>query len=580
MSALAAKLAKSAVPTVVSGPLTPAPRPVAPAARLSLSDVARSGAVSVTTKLVAARFVASSSADIESKTTNGAIKSGSNSVVVNLPKLAKGVRYTFSPFGFSYQAGATLGYSLINAKGVSQAITANTPVTVAADGTYQLKIQSSASLSGSLSLNIYGTAYLPDSCGDANVDCVLYGERGFWQDIQKLRAGIGPSATGAEIKSGLKSIAAGGARGTITYGFLATDPTESLGFEVLNADAKSAIRTAFSYFSNIVNVKFKETTQANADIAFGANDQGGLSNGYAYRPNGSPTPGKTYVMLAKEGTYSSEANFSPGSYNWSTIIHETGHALGLKHPGNYNAGGGGGPGGPYLGESLDTQQYSMMSYVPHAQNQAVYYSSPMLYDIAALQYLYGAKPAGSTASNGVFTFNPNTQPWFVKTLYSKKATDKIDLSALSNASTINLNAGTFSSVNISPTATQYRSNNNNVAIAYGSTINNVKLSNSAAEEVILNTAYQASKYNSIEQLGANDRLTLLPSIFGELAASNVLIGAKVTKATTADTRILVDTAKGDIYFDRDGVGTRYRAVRIAKYTSAGQVTASNFKFSA
>jgi hypothetical protein len=44
-------------------------------------------------------------------------------------------------------------------------------------------------------------------------------------------------------------------------------------------------------------------------------------------------------MLAKNGTYSQEPSFAPGSYNWSTIIHETGHALGLKHPGNYNAGG-------------------------------------------------------------------------------------------------------------------------------------------------------------------------------------------------------------------------------------------------
>jgi serralysin len=33
-------------------------------------------------------------------------------------------------------------------------------------------------------------------------------------------------------------------------------------------------------------------------------------------------------------------------------MHEIGHALGLKHPGNYNAGGGTSP-GPFLSKSLD-----------------------------------------------------------------------------------------------------------------------------------------------------------------------------------------------------------------------------------
>jgi serralysin len=36
-----------------------------------------------------------------------------------------------------------------------------------------------------------------------------------------------------------------------------------------------------------------------------------------------------------------DGDWEAGSYSWQVLLHETAHALGLKHPGNYNAGGGG-----------------------------------------------------------------------------------------------------------------------------------------------------------------------------------------------------------------------------------------------
>lgn len=553
------------------------------AAQISLSAQAKAAITTpaITTALKANKFSAAQSggADIQSITTNATLTTGSTTVLVTLPKLAVGVRYQISPYGFGYTPGASISYSLVDASGKSKAITPGTPLTVTTAGEYKLQINSNSALSGALSLAVYGTASLPNSSGDKNIDAVLYGGHSFWQNISNLLKGIGPSPTGAEIKSGMKSIANGGAKTKITYGFLSTDPTGSSGFEALNDAARSAVRSAFSYFSNLINVTFQETSQDKADIAFGANQQGGVSNGYAYPPNSSPTKNKTYVMLAKEGTYSSEGRFTPGSYNWSTIIHETGHALGLKHPGNYNAGGGGGT-PPYLDAEYDTQQYSMMSYNPHAQNTGVYYSSPMLYDIAALQYMYGAKLTGSTATKGLFSFNPNQQPFFVKTLYSKKTTDKIDLTGLNYSSTINLNAGTFSSVNVTPFNTNSISNKNNVAIAYGSTINNVKLSNTASEEVILNDAFRKKSINNIEEFGTSDKLTLSSKIFGSLSTANILIGAKATAAISAATKVIVDSSKGDIYFDQDGNGSQYTALKIAHYTSSGVISTSNFKFTA
>ena len=83
-----------------------------------------------------------------------------------------------------------------------------------------------------------------------------------------------------------------------------------------------------------------------------------------------------------------------GSYDYLAILHEIGHAIGLQHPGNYNAG----PGQviTYANSAAyaeDSQQYSIMSYfgagntgANHVYNGSVVYAStPLLHDIAALQ---------------------------------------------------------------------------------------------------------------------------------------------------------------------------------------------------
>ncbi len=69
----------------------------------------------------------------------------------------------------------------------------------------------------------------------------------------------------------------------------------------------------------------------------------------------------------------------------------------MKHPGNYNAGGGG-TGGPYLPTSTDSHQYTVMSYYsgPSYVGEPI---TPQLYDVAAIQFLYGVNSttrAGNT----------------------------------------------------------------------------------------------------------------------------------------------------------------------------------------
>ena len=86
-----------------------------------------------------------------------------------------------------------------------------------------------------------------------------------------------------------------------------------------------------------------------------------------------------------------------GQLEYLTIIHDIGHAIGLKHPGNYNAGGGG-TGGPYLPTSEDSRQYTVMSYYSGPSYGSTEPITPQLYDIAAVQH-----STASTARRGRVT---------------------------------------------------------------------------------------------------------------------------------------------------------------------------------
>ncbi len=87
----------------------------------------------------------------------------------------------------------------------------------------------------------------------------------------------------------------------------------------------------------------------------------------------------------------------PGSHGYTTLIHETLHAIGLKHPGDYNGGGAGQ--GPFLPFAEDNLDNTVMSY-NFSPNEP---GTPMAYDLLALQHLYGAKSYND--SNTTYTFS-------------------------------------------------------------------------------------------------------------------------------------------------------------------------------
>jgi hypothetical protein len=210
----------------------------------------------------------------------------------------------------------------------------------------------------------------------------------------------------------------------------------------------------------------------------------------------------------------------------------------------------------------------------------------MLYDIAALQYLYGVNTSGSTAQcgasgeNGFFNFTSTDN--VLRTLYSSTGKDEIDLSGLSNGSSVNLNAGTYSSINTISNGNSTRQNGStkNVAIGYGSIINKVTLStNATSDTVTLNDAFKKNAFNEVNNFQATDKLALSRSIFGSLSSKNITIGIS-SSAQSKDTRIVVNQATSEIFYDADGIGNRYASVKIATYKAVegATVSKSNFAF--
>ena len=208
--------------------------------------------------------------------------------------------------------------------------------------------------------------------------------------------------------------------GVITFGFVG-------GRDRISTTTQNHIRYMFkNMIEPFINVRFVET-QGEGDINFRLHDE----SHYAYASNHDVFLSRKHDNASTDGGF--QSGF--GSHGFETLLHETIHALGLSHPGNYNGNGHGGA-GPFLVYTADNNTNSVMTY-NSAGESAI---TPMPYDIAALQYLYGASSlnAGSTyyQFSSVHSFSDGTRTWgntrdvSKLTLWDQGGTDTLDFSQL------------------------------------------------------------------------------------------------------------------------------------------------------
>lgn len=244
-----------------------------------------------------------------------------------------------------------------------------------------------------------------------------------------------------------------GTAATVTFAFLDAVPTYYRpyawahdDFRPFSAQQQEVTRSALAMIESYSNIDFVETAPEAAAITFGLADLPDNWAGYAYYPSEAGINRKSGDVWI-DGTWAGET-LTPGSVPYKTLIHEIGHALGLDHLGND------------LTAEENSRKYTVMSAYNHPKAEGEP-ESHMLYDIAAVQHLYGAN-GGYAAGDDVYTFAALGNR--IQTLWDGAGNDTWDLSQSLFPVHLDLRPGAFS--------TTAEDGRDNVAIAYGTAIEN------------------------------------------------------------------------------------------------------------
>ncbi|WP_422040367.1 M10 family metallopeptidase C-terminal domain-containing protein [Roseibium sp.] len=302
----------------------------------------------------------------------------------------------------------------------------------------------------------------------------------------------------------------------ITYGFLQFAPVWDIGFEAegfsqFTAYQQAATRLIVDLWDDLIAPALVEETvnQQYSQIKFG-NTTTEIDYAHAYYPHDTIPYGGEVWLNAE--TYNGLYYPDPGDYYWLTIAHEIGHALGLSHPGAYNAGDDEDITYETHAEyAQDTHQWSVMSYFDATYTGAdwdggggwQYAQTPMVHDVLTIQSIYGADTTtrtgdtvygfNSNAGNDLFDFTLNQYP--VLTIYDAGGIDTLDLSGFSLRAIIDLEPGTYSSAGGTSSTMTF-----NIGIAFDTWIENAI--GGSGNDII----YGNELANELRGLGGNDSL--------------------------------------------------------------------------
>ena len=213
---------------------------------------------------------------------------------------------------------------------------------------------------------------------------------------------------------------------TLSYSFLTSVPAgttnyfgdPNTGFETYSDAEKATVRAALAIFESFVDVKFSEAA-ADPDLKFGQFAIPGNVAGYAAYP--------IYDLQTNaivHGTDRGDVWLDSDAIanNVYLVLHEVGHALGLKHSFD---------GTSKLPDAENNTDNTVMSYTQGAQQP----TSLQLFDIIALQSIYG--PAKARLTDDTYVFGAD------KLIWDGGGDDTITAKAAAQSVTIDLNDGSW-----------------------------------------------------------------------------------------------------------------------------------------
>jgi serralysin len=228
-----------------------------------------------------------------------------------------------------------------------------------------------------------GTIYLDWYKADPSVEDWTWAK-----GVQKL-----PYWIDALVYAGMPAVAAGlSTAKTIYYSFAQTPPAffdanDKDGFKAFNSAQIAYTKQVLAYIESVIDVHFVETADAEGqDTIVFANNTQKDSAGYGVPLDLFRAGSRVMVDASVRALNPDRDN---GAEFLRVVTHEIGHALGLKHPFADPDASGGTETAPFLPASDDNLVYTEMSYTGDEHHPGTF--SP--FDIAALQYIYGAAPA-------------------------------------------------------------------------------------------------------------------------------------------------------------------------------------------